>query len=126
MESIVGVLGKYGGDIIKFIGDAMIVMWPLLNKSQYGNPEYLKYLARKAVQCAVDVQIDLNNKKIMSNITNLSVKVSHHSSHIQIGIGIGKCALLHVGGVFNRAEFFTIGDALTQCMACEGDCTAGG
>lgn len=76
MESIVGILGKYGGDIIKFIGDAMIVMWPIVDKAQIGDPDYLTYLARKAVQCAVDVQIDLNNKKIMSNITNLSVKVS--------------------------------------------------
>jgi adenylate cyclase 10 len=28
MEGMVKSLGKYGGDIIKFVGDAMIVMWP--------------------------------------------------------------------------------------------------
>ena len=28
MEGMVKALGKYGGDIIKFVGDAMIVMWP--------------------------------------------------------------------------------------------------
>ena len=28
MEGMVKCLGKYGGDIIKFVGDAMIVMWP--------------------------------------------------------------------------------------------------
>jgi len=28
MEGMVKNLGKYGGDIIKFVGDAMIVMWP--------------------------------------------------------------------------------------------------
>ena len=30
MEGMVKSLGKYGGDIIKFVGDAMIVMWPRL------------------------------------------------------------------------------------------------
>lgn len=28
MEGMVKHLLKYGGDIIKFVGDAMIVMWP--------------------------------------------------------------------------------------------------
>jgi class 3 adenylate cyclase len=28
MEGMVKNLGKYGGDIIKFVGDAMIVVWP--------------------------------------------------------------------------------------------------
>ena len=50
------------------------------------------------------IQNELNNKKIMTTVTNLSVK---------IGIGFGDCALLYVGGIFNRSEFFTVGDALT-------------
>ena len=28
MESMVKCFNKFGGDIIKFVGDAMIVMWP--------------------------------------------------------------------------------------------------
>ena len=31
MEGMVKSLGKYGGDIIKFVGDAMIVMWPRIS-----------------------------------------------------------------------------------------------
>jgi hypothetical protein len=53
----------------------------------------------------------------MSNVTNLSVK---------IGIGYGDCALLYVGGVFNRSEFFTVGDALTQALKSEENATGGG
>lgn len=33
MEGMVKALGKYGGDIIKFVGDAMIVMWPRFTPS---------------------------------------------------------------------------------------------
>ena len=31
MEGMVKNLAKFGGDIIKFVGDAMIVMWPRSN-----------------------------------------------------------------------------------------------
>jgi len=47
MESIVKGLGKYGGDIIKFVGDAMIVVWP----RDEDNPEdSLTSIARKAIK----------------------------------------------------------------------------
>lgn len=53
----------------------------------------------------------------MTSVTKMGVK---------IGIGFGKCAILYVGGVFNRSEFFTVGSALTQALESEGCCTAGG
>jgi class 3 adenylate cyclase len=53
----------------------------------------------------------------MANVTNLSVK---------IGISFGKCALLYVGGVFERSEFFTVGPALTNALKSEEQATAGG
>ena len=45
---------------------------------------------------------------------------------VKIGIGYGKCALLYVGGVFQRTEFFTIGDSLSQALGSEGMCECGG
>jgi class 3 adenylate cyclase len=114
-------LAKFGGDIIKFVGDAMIVMWP---RSHYNkddpdsNDEEEKVtVVRKAIQCACDIQKEMNNKKIMADVTNLSVK---------IGIAFGKCALLYVGGVFDRSEFFTVGPALTYALKSEEQATAGG
>ena len=53
----------------------------------------------------------------MANVTGLSVK---------IGIAFGKCALLYVGGVFQRSEFFTVGYALTKALESEENATAGG
>jgi predicted amino acid racemase len=43
-----------------------------------------------------------------------------------LGIGYGECALLYVGGVFGRAEFFTIGTALVYALRSEAQATAGG
>lgn len=59
----------------------------------------------------------MNNKQIIAGVASLSVK---------IGIGYGKCALLYVGGVFDRTEIFTIGDALFQALHSEGCATGGG
>ena len=77
MEGMVKALGKYGGDIIKFVGDAMIVMWPRIG----GAEDDKVTVVRKAVQCALDIQNELNNKQIMKNVTNLSVKVSLFHSY---------------------------------------------
>ena len=45
---------------------------------------------------------------------------------VKIGIGFGKCALLYVGGVFDRSEFFTVGSALVNALSSEEQATAGG
>ena len=62
------------------------------------------------------MQSELDNFQVMPGI-KLAVK---------IGIGYGKCALLYVGGVFKRFEFFTVGEALSLALASEGKCTSGG
>jgi len=50
MEGMVKNFGKYGGDIIKFVGDALIVMWP----EEKGVDKASKTV-RKAIQCAIDI-----------------------------------------------------------------------
>jgi adenylate cyclase 10 len=57
MEGMVKSLGKYGGDIIKFVGDAMIVMWPV-SEGNDGVSENDRRVTtvRKAIQCAWDIQ----------------------------------------------------------------------
>ncbi len=58
----------------------------------------------------------MNNLQILPGAT-LSVK---------IGIGYGPCSLLYVGGVFDRSESFTIGEALMLALRSEGCATSGG
>ncbi len=33
-----------------------------------------------------------------------------------MGLGFGEVGILHVGGVFNRVEFFVAGDSLAQAL----------
>ena len=39
MEYIVKNVYKFGGDVIKFVGDAMIVMWPKVNSKTATNAD---------------------------------------------------------------------------------------
>lgn len=45
---------------------------------------------------------------------------------MQIGVAYGECAILYVGGVFNRNETLTVGEALVNALKSEGQAKAGG
>jgi hypothetical protein len=60
-------------------------------------------VARKAVQCALEIKIE-------------SLKMFSGSNQIFMGVGFGDCGLLHAGGVFGRVEHFLIGKGLTSAL----------
>ncbi|CAD8100738.1 unnamed protein product [Paramecium sonneborni] len=117
MELLVSAISKSGGDIFKFAGDAMIVVWPpSIKENVLENHEELKVICRLAVQSALDIQSKLNNTTILEDI-KLSVK---------IGFGIGDINIIYVGGVFGRSEYLATGDPLTQAFKSEHHATSGG
>ena len=75
MEGMVSCLNQYGGDIIKFVGDAMIVMWPPIDKNSDSWKEDRLDCVRRALQCTLEIQKSMNNMQIMPGLP-LSVKVS--------------------------------------------------
>ena len=113
MEFLVKAIGLSGGDIFKFAGDAMIVLWP---PPQHNTEEELTTLCRQAIQSSLDIQSKLHEIRLVGDI-KLSVK---------IGFGVGQVTILHVGGVFSRAEYLAAGDPLTEAFECEHLATSGG
>jgi adenylate cyclase 10 len=101
MGQMVRLIGKEGGDIFKYAGDAMIVIWP--------NSGELVKRARNAAQCALAMQDRLHELKMEEGVV-LSVK---------IGIGVGEISILHLGGVLNRMEYVAVGSPLVQAFASE-------
>lgn len=110
MEQLVGIIGKNGGDIFKFAGDALLVIWP-----ETSNHELSKS-CRRATQCALDIQAKLHNVEISKN-KKLSIKV---------GIGVGEVRILVVGGQYKRCEYLSVGEALAHACDAEGQATCGG
>lgn len=85
-----------GGDVLKFAGDAAIVLFS-------GTGLMHSELSRRAVAFSLKL-LDL---------------VEHHNSTplgMHIGVGVGDVASLHVGGFANRWEHVCAGDVLRQIM----------
>ena len=45
---------------------------------------------------------------------------------VKIGIGLGECKILFVGGVFKRNEYLIVGESMRQACASECHCKKGG
>jgi len=105
-NQLVTLIGKNGGDIFKFAGDALLVIWP---ESSEGDQ---LSLCRRAIQCAIDIQ-----NKVSINFASLSVK---------IGIGIGNFKIAFVGGQFDRCEYLVIGEGMKQACISETRASKGG
>lgn len=117
MELLIKSIGRSGGDIFKFAGDAMIVLWPPPKSTGSQLDFDLLTLLRQAVQSGLDIKNRLNGAVMFEGKISLSVK---------IGFGIGDVTIMHVGGVFQRAEYLPAGDPLTQAFECEHHATGGG
>ncbi|ETO14094.1 hypothetical protein RFI_23273 [Reticulomyxa filosa] len=126
MEQLVRHVARAGGEVFKFAGDAMLVLWvpPESNKNEEEKcEELLKEMAHRAVQvrmylhnfCSVAIQEELNQAELTKGVS-LSVK---------IGIGVGKANVLHVGGLYNRIEYFACGLPLMQAFESEKHATKG-
>lgn len=107
-SQMVRIIASEGGDVFKFAGDAMIVLWPRSDES-------FDVMLRRATQSALKIQSELHQADLEEGV-RLSVK---------IGIGIGRVTILHVGGVFKRMEYIAVGDPLLQAFAAENHAKAG-
>ncbi|NJN79020.1 MAG: adenylate/guanylate cyclase domain-containing protein [Anaerolineales bacterium] len=88
------IIKKYGGDIIKFAGDGLLVIW------QYDDLQRASLLA---AQTALEARNTLEN-----------FRVRDETLSTRIALTTGQIALTGLGGVFNRWEMVISGDAIDQ------------
>eukprot|EP00457_Paulinella_chromatophora_P000274 gb/GEZN01000274.1/.p1 GENE.gb/GEZN01000274.1/~~gb/GEZN01000274.1/.p1 ORF type:complete len:1599 (+),score=219.44 gb/GEZN01000274.1/:94-4890(+) len=105
---LVKTISSQGGDVFKFAGDAILVIWP----PQETQDVDLITTTRRAFQCALEISRKLQNADLAEGVT-LNVK---------IGVGIGEVKILHVGGVYGRVEYVAVGKSLVQAFASEHHC----
>jgi class 3 adenylate cyclase len=97
---MVRIIASGGGDVFKFAGDAMIVLWPEGDLAE---------LAHRAMQAAIEIMSELDKTEMEAGVI-LSVK---------IGIGVGDVSVLHIGGVYGRREYCAVGQPLVQAFQAE-------
>ncbi len=88
------IVKKYGGDVIKFAGDALLVIWQEPN---------LERATLRAAYTAIEARKELENFRAGNN--TLATRIS---------IGAGEIGLTGLGGIFNRWEVLMTGEAIEQ------------
>jgi class 3 adenylate cyclase/tetratricopeptide (TPR) repeat protein len=101
---LIDIVHEYGGDVVKFAGDAVIATWAIEEGQEGGvaQSDYRKW-ALHAADCALKIREKLINYKFEES-----------TLYLKLAIATGKIEHVHVGGVFNRWEFLLTGSPLIE------------
>jgi len=103
---LIDIIHDYGGDVVKFAGDAVIAVWPIV--SDFGTADSVSRAdhwqwTMRATECAIRIRERLTNYK--AEDANL---------YLKLAVSTGRVSTAHVGGVFNRWEFLLTGNPLVE------------
>ncbi|MGE5462610.1 MAG: AAA family ATPase [Syntrophothermus sp.] len=103
---MIDVIHEHGGDVVKFAGDALIVVWRIDSspgeRDSASNGSQRQWTLR-AVECALHIR---------ERLLNYSAEGS--PLYLKMALATGQITEVHVGGVFNRWEFVLVGDPLVE------------
>lgn len=109
---LIDIIHDYGGDVVKFAGDAVIAVWPIVADSvDAGGTGESLHVSRadlwqwtmRTAECAIAVRERLSN-----------YKVEDASLYLKLAVSTGSITAAHVGGVFSRWEFLLAGNPLIE------------
>ena len=106
---MIDLIGEYGGDVVKFAGDALVALWP--SPDEAGVADRVERIA----QCALVMQGRLHDYEVAEDL-RLSMKLA---------IGAGEVLSEHLGGVFDRWELLIAGKPLAQVGVANGHANPG-
>ena len=116
---LIDVVLNCGGDVIKFAGDAVLIVFPVHEGAGECPVDYspdLKTAVMRAVQCQATAHEKCDHFVGFQSDTNPAetVELTTH-----MGIGAGHLTAIHVGGVFGRYEYVMVGDPIEQIKIAE-------
>jgi class 3 adenylate cyclase len=109
-----GVVKEFNGDVIKFCGDAVMIMWPVPSTATPGVKAATAYLA---ASCAMKLISDCGTYSKQEKGYKVLLRL-----HCGIGSGLVHCMCLGVG---DRWEFLISGDPLRQVGIAESEAGIG-
>ena len=89
---LIDLIDAYGGDIVKFAGDALIALWPAFDAGGNYDAAFLPEALQQAAQCSLMIQQQLNAYEVAASL-RLSLKLA---------LGAGEVLTMHLGGVYGR------------------------
>ena len=137
-QEVINQVGSYGGDILKFAGDAIFCEWRVSSRESF---QTLEQCVLQAATCAADIvslcsdytpapsrrmskrRSSTLSSSFRSLITHASVTSDSSRREIALnvkcGLGVGHMAGVHVGDNMSRREFLMLGDPIDQVAAAE-------
>eukprot|EP00045_Choanoeca_perplexa_P016908 m.235101 g.235101 ORF g.235101 m.235101 type:complete len:1667 (-) comp17397_c0_seq3:36-5036(-) len=129
---MIAITDTYGGDVVKFSGDAISVVWYVDADEAKRSNDYicdtLEKAALRACACSEHIHMVLDNYVAVSE--EKMKQYTRHSTtpgklppslklRLHMGIGVGQMTAVHVGGVFKRWEYIIGGPPMTQLGVAE-------
>jgi len=99
---LIDIVLNYGGDVIQFAGDAVLVVFEVGTDVDEGHAATMCEAVRRAVQASADIHAALNEYPAWADVTLA----------LHVGVGCGQLTTMHVGGVFDRQEFVVAGEPM--------------
>ncbi len=100
---LISLVTGYGGDVIKFAGDALLAIWPVNEQNKARDS------STRAAQCALAIQRQL---------TSYSERQRYPLS-LRIGLTLGQAQFYILGGEHGRWEFLMAGDPVQTVSRAE-------
>lgn len=103
---MIEIIRAYHGQVVKFSGDAMSVLFPAEEIS-------MQLAVRRAAECALAMQAE------MSHFSDIKTSRGWASLSMKVGIGAGQVLECSIGGVLGRWEYVVGGDPMVQVTTAE-------
>ncbi len=103
---MIRIAQNYHGQVVKFSGDAMTVLFPADDVS-------LQLATRRAAECALIMQAK------MHHFADINTSQGRTSLSMKVGLGAGEVLECSIGGALGRWEYVVGGDPLVQVGAAE-------
>lgn len=95
--ALIETIEAYGGDIVKFAGDALLVVWPDEGRG-------FEHATLRAAGCALAMQAVMSDRQMAEG----------DRLRLRVGLGGGELSLTYVGGLRHRWEVLLTGAAISQ------------
>ena len=128
---MITTISAHGGDVVKFAGDALLVVFPIdTSGARLGSFPDAKTAVMQATCCAQSLATSLHNWTALDD--PVTGKRFTLSLHIGVGVGAGDApgqggtlTALHVGGIHDQWEFVLAGPPMVQVNTAEPLATSG-
>ncbi|CDI73907.1 adenylate cyclase, putative [Eimeria praecox] len=119
-DKIIRIVHFWGGDIIKFSGDALTVVWPVDDEEegdyQLNGADDSEYRVDARQACLLAAKCCMN---LHQSLHKYPTGFAGKTLTLHIGAGFGRVTILQVGGIMDRWEYVVAGAPLEEISIAE-------